>query len=278
MNNFDPYYILGINQGCSADTIKKAYRHLARKYHPDKNPLMTEKFMKIQISYEILMGKDSLKEQNTINHNELKESFKKDQDLIYNQKNNINNKVISNQKNNIKLENKQNNTFRENEQNTLRNNLTDLHKKLSKNPTEKSVFEKIEDIPISNEDFGKILSEYMKKRNIKSIKKIFDTKFDLSIFNQVYVDLKKSSSSEIIVKDPTAYNSNDIIKYSYLSNKNVNNNNEYEDTFRNLPKNPNDKKILNKYKSDDAFIRDDILDNYYYSNIKKKINAYNNFI
>lgn len=272
MNNFDPYYILGINQGCSADAIKKAYRHLARKYHPDKNPLKAEKFMKIQISYEILMGKDSLKEQNTINHNELKESFKKDQEMIYNKKNNI------------KHENKQKNKFKqkeqkeEKEQNTLRNNLTDLHKTLSKNPSEKTVFDKIEDIPISNEDFGKILSQYMKKRNIKSIKKIFDKKFDLSIFNQIYVDQKNKSSSEIIVKDPSAYNSNDIIKYSFISNKNMNDNNEYEDIFRNQPKNPNDKKILNKYKSNDAFIRDDILDDHYYSNIKKKINAYNNFI
>lgn len=50
------YETLGVASGASEDEIKKAYRRLARKYHPDinKEPGAEEKFKEINAAYEIL--------------------------------------------------------------------------------------------------------------------------------------------------------------------------------------------------------------------------------
>ncbi|MDR0409308.1 MAG: molecular chaperone DnaJ [Spirochaetaceae bacterium] len=53
----DYYEVLGIQKGASKDDIKKAYRKLAVKYHPDKNPgdkEAEEKFKEATEAYEIL--------------------------------------------------------------------------------------------------------------------------------------------------------------------------------------------------------------------------------
>ena len=50
------YETLEVSEGASADEIKKAYRKLARKYHPDvnKDPQAEEKFKEINAAYEVL--------------------------------------------------------------------------------------------------------------------------------------------------------------------------------------------------------------------------------
>lgn len=57
----DYYSLLGVSRDAGADEIKKAYRKLAVKYHPDKNPgdaAAEEKFKQIGEAYEVLKDPD----------------------------------------------------------------------------------------------------------------------------------------------------------------------------------------------------------------------------
>lgn len=61
MSNKDFYETLGVARSASDDDIKKAFRKLAMKYHPDRNPDNKEaetKFKEIQKAYEILSDKE----------------------------------------------------------------------------------------------------------------------------------------------------------------------------------------------------------------------------
>lgn len=57
----DPYAVLGVSPGASDEEIKKAYRKLAKKYHPDFNPGDEEaakKMQEINAAYDALQNPD----------------------------------------------------------------------------------------------------------------------------------------------------------------------------------------------------------------------------
>ena len=61
----DPYAVLGLRPGASEDEVKKAYRNLSRKYHPDANinnpnkEQAEEKFKEVQAAYNSIMDKNT---------------------------------------------------------------------------------------------------------------------------------------------------------------------------------------------------------------------------
>ena len=57
----DYYEVLGVARGAAEDEIKRAYRKLAVKFHPDKNPddpHAEEKFKELGEAYDVLIDVD----------------------------------------------------------------------------------------------------------------------------------------------------------------------------------------------------------------------------
>ncbi len=75
MSKRDFYEILGVNRSSSQEEIKKAYRKVAIKYHPDKNPgdkSSEEKFKEAAEAYEVLSNPDKKQKYDRFGHDGLR--------------------------------------------------------------------------------------------------------------------------------------------------------------------------------------------------------------
>lgn len=72
MDKRDYYEVLGVSKTATADEIKKAYRKLAIKYHPDKNPgdkAAEEKFKEAAEAYDVLSNDEKRQKYDQFGHN-----------------------------------------------------------------------------------------------------------------------------------------------------------------------------------------------------------------
>ena len=67
----DYYEVLGVSKNADETELKKAFRSLARKYHPDKNdaPDADEKFKEIQEAYAVLSDSSKRSNYDRFGHN-----------------------------------------------------------------------------------------------------------------------------------------------------------------------------------------------------------------
>src|SRR5262245_56755547 len=67
----DYYEVLGVKRDASEDQIKQAYRKLARKYHPDRNPgdkQAESNFKEVQEAYDVLSDKEKRTQYDRFGH------------------------------------------------------------------------------------------------------------------------------------------------------------------------------------------------------------------
>ena len=185
IDNVDLYAILDIPRDADSDIIKKQYRNLAKKYHPDKGG-SNNLFALLTYAYNILSNdslrleynrKFEIQDIEKKNHIKLKDSFMKSIDGL--QHNNVDDAKKEFKKNNKNLDKKHN---------FNRKNINDK---------------------ISSTDINKVIKELELSREQDDIECIKDPIFNNDNFNlnKFNVLFNENNKKEIIeYKDPIAYN------------------------------------------------------------------------
>jgi curved DNA-binding protein len=89
MNGRDLYEILGVPRGASEKEIRKAYRELARKYHPDRNPgnkQAEERFKEASYASDVLLNREKRTLYDEFGEQGLREGFNADAYRAYQQR------------------------------------------------------------------------------------------------------------------------------------------------------------------------------------------------
>ena len=227
---FNPYEVLNLEKDCTKNDIKKKYKKLILKFHPDKNKEVDNAdliFNIVNQSYNILIkNKDSydnylLNKTKSKNYLDLKENFK-------NEKNNTNN--INKINNEYKKENEKEGSYEYKEMM--------LNKKHNFNP---EILNKESSIPLNSDDLKDKINELIENRNnikicqdlehdnILKSKEKFNSNFENINHNKKNEELNKLSVYQGNNTNTEIYSELNMISELY-QDSNV----ENEDYFSNL--------------------------------------------
>lgn len=186
---FNPYQILGLNKDCTERELKKSYKKMALKFHPDRNNGQTDnEFKIITQSYMYILKK--LEEKNYYNNKVNKDvEYREYQDNINEQRENI---YLDKDNFNLNKFNK--------------------------------IFDKYKMPNVYDKGYGNMMNTENRLSDEPNIENIFGKGFNIDVFNNTFKGEKKKTTSHIIeYQEPQAINLGKNMGYTELGVNEVDN-------------------------------------------------------